>query len=114
MTLPRPARKSIQHLIRVGLQKHIGTLGRRQSATKKAELLERRRRLLLRITSFEQRGNAFLNLDDEGRWLVEDVRGGDENDEGHYSDNSGTEDVPRGTPREYWDPPPLPISGPSR
>ena len=93
MTLPSPERKSIQHLIRVGLQKHIGTLGRRQSATKKAELLERRCRLLLRITSFERRGNAFLNLDDEVHWLVEDEREGDENDEGDYSDDSGMEDV---------------------
>lgn len=98
MTLPRPARKSIQHLIRVGLQTHIGTLGRRQSAAKKAELLERRRRLLLRITSFERRGNAFLNLDDEVRWLAEDERGGDENDEGDYSDDSDAEDVPEDVP----------------
>ena len=48
---------------------------------------------MLRITSFEQRGNAFLNLDDEVRWLAEDERGGDENDEGDYSDDSNMEDV---------------------
>ena len=92
MTLPSPERKSIQHLIRVGLQKHIGTLRRRQSAAKKVELLERHRRLLLRITSFEWKGNAFLNLDNEVRWLAEDERERDKNDEGDYSDNSSTED----------------------
>ena len=62
------------------------------------ELLERRRRLLLRITSFERRGNAFLNLDDQVRWLAEDEPEGDKNDEGDYSDNSGIEDVPEDVP----------------
>jgi hypothetical protein len=98
VTLPSTDRKVIQHLIRVGLQKHIGTLGRRQSATEKAELLERRRRLLQRITSFERKGNAFLNLDDEVCWMVEVNREGEGDDEGHYSDDSGAEDVPEDMP----------------
>jgi hypothetical protein len=85
-------------LIRVGLQKHIVTLRKKPSATEKAELFERRRRLILRITSFERKGNACFKLDDDVRWMT-DVNGeGEEEEDSHYSDESDVEDVPEDMP----------------
>ena len=95
---PPSCRKIIQRLIRVGLQKHIVTLRKKPSATEKAELLERRRRLILRITSFERKGNACFKLDDDVRWMT-DVNGeGEEEEDSHYSDESDVEDVPEDMP----------------
>jgi hypothetical protein len=80
----------LNHQFRVGLQKHISSLKRNPSAAEKAELLERRRRLMLRITSFDRKGSTFLNLDENVNW-IDDVDGeAEDDDDGPYSEDSET------------------------
>lgn len=80
------------------MQKHISTLRRKPSAAEKAELLERRRRLMLRIASFERKGNSFLNLDDDVQWVTDVVRESPEDDDGYYSEDSDADAVPEDMP----------------
>ena len=90
--------RALNHQFRVGLQKHISSLKRNPSATEKAELLERRRRLMLRITSFDRKGSTFLNLDENVNW-IDDVDGeAEDDDDGPYSEDSETEEVPEKMP----------------
>jgi len=54
---------------------------------------------MLRITSFERKGNAFLKLDDDVHWMEEiDGEDGEEEDGGQYSDESDAEDIPEDIP----------------
>jgi hypothetical protein len=62
---------------------HISTLRRKPSAAEKAELLERPRRLMLRIASFKRKGDSFLNLDDDVQWVTDVVRESPEDDGAH-------------------------------
>ena len=88
----------LNHQFRVGLQKHISSLKRNPSAAEKAELLERRRRLMLRITSFDRKGSTFLNLDENVNW-IDDVGGeAEDDDDSPYSKDSKTEEVPEKLP----------------
>lgn len=80
------------------MQKHISTLRRKPSAAEKAELLERRRRLMLRITSFERKGNAFLKLDDDVWWATEVNRESPEDDDSYCSEDSDADNVPDDMP----------------
>ena len=56
--------KSIRHI----LQKHVKSLGQKLSASQKHDLLERRNRLAVRMSTFERKGLGFLTLDDDTRW----------------------------------------------
>jgi hypothetical protein len=85
-------------LIRVGLQKHISTLRRKPSVVEKAELLEQRCRLTVRITAFERKGNPFLKLDDHVRWATEVDGESAEEDDIYYSDDSDADDPPETMP----------------
>lgn len=96
--MPVTLDRLLNGLIRVGLQKHISTLRRKPSAAEKAELLERRRRLAVRITAFERKGNAFLKLDDHVCWVTEVDEESVEEDEIYYSDDSDADDLPETMP----------------
>jgi hypothetical protein len=53
---------------------------------------------MLRITSFERKGNTFFNLDEDVNW-IEDVEGdADDDDESQYSEDSEIEDIPEKMP----------------
>ena len=52
---------------------------------------------MLRIISFEQKGNAFLNLDDDVHWITGVDRESPE-EEGYYSDDSDADAVPEEMP----------------
>jgi hypothetical protein len=91
-------KRLLNDFIRVGLQKHILTLRRKPSTVEKAELLERRRRLTVRMTGFERKGNAFLKLDDNVRWLTEVDGESMEEDEIYYSDDTDADDLPETMP----------------
>jgi hypothetical protein len=92
--LPVTTPRLISTRTRVGLQKHLLSLRRKPSAAEKAELLERRRRLMLRITSFGRKGNAFLKLDEDVQWMEDADREAEEDDDSYHSEVSDAEDVP--------------------
>jgi hypothetical protein len=77
------------------MQKHISTLRRKPSAVEKAELLEQRCHLTMRITTFEWKGNAFLQLDDHVHWVTEVNGESMEEDEIYYSNDSDADDLPK-------------------
>ena len=85
---------------RMALQQHALSLKHKPSANEKGELLERRRRLMVRITSFERKASTFLNLDDSTKWMSDpELDPGDDGD-GEYSDDSDEEDVPKTHPEK--------------
>jgi hypothetical protein len=53
---------------------------------------------MLRIISFERKGNAFLNLDDDVHWITGVDRESPEEEEGYYSDDSDADAVPEDMP----------------
>jgi hypothetical protein len=53
---------------------------------------------LQRITSFERKGNVFLKLDDDARWIEEDHRESMGDDESSYSTDSESNDIPEQRP----------------
>ena len=89
---PVATTKLLSTRTRVGLQKHLSSLRRKPSPGEKAEVLERRRRLMLRITSFERKGNAFLKLDEDVQWMG-DADEEEEDDDGYRSEVSDVEEV---------------------
>ena len=53
---------------------------------------------MLRITSFDRKGSTFLNLDENVNW-IDDVDGeAEDDDDGPYSEDSETEEVPEKMP----------------
>lgn len=90
---PVATTKLLSTRTRVGLQKHFSSLRRKPSPGEKAEVLERRRRLMLRITSLERKGNAFLKLDEDVQWMG-DADEEEEDDDGYRSEVSDVEEVP--------------------
>lgn len=90
---PVATTKLLSTRTRVGLQKHLLSLRRKPSPSEKAEVLERRRRLMLRITSFERKGNAFLKLDEDVQWMG-DADEEEEDDDSYRSEVSNVEEVP--------------------
>ena len=80
-------------VIRVSLQKHISTLRQKPSAAEKVELLERQCHLMVRITTFERKGNAFLKLDDHVCWVTEVDGESMEEDEIYYSNDANADDL---------------------
>ena len=53
---------------------------------------------MLRITSFDWKGSTFLNLDENVNW-IDDVDGeAEDDDDGPYSEDSETEEVPEKMP----------------
>jgi hypothetical protein len=53
------------------LRSHIVSLGKRLSTAQKTEILDRRRRLESRISSFEQHIGVLMNVSDDVRWSNE-------------------------------------------
>jgi hypothetical protein len=62
--------------------------------------LDRRRRLTVRIASFERKGDTFLNLDDDVRWVTETGKELAEaaSDDDVFSDDSDDPDEPESRP----------------
>jgi len=59
------------------LQRHVVSLGSTCSVAQKNELLDRRRKLEARITSYEQRISVIMKLDDDTRWSTQDGKSSD-------------------------------------
>ena len=88
----------LNHQCRTGLQKHISSLKQNPSAAEKAELLERHQWLMLRITSLDWKGSTFLNLDENVNWIDDVDREAEDDDDGPYSEDFKTEEVPEKMP----------------
>lgn len=56
--------------LRILLQRHLLSMGRNHSTAQKTDLLERRRKLEARISTYEQRMSYIMKLDDDVRWSV--------------------------------------------
>ena len=54
------------------LQRHVTSLGSKWSIAQKNELLERRRKLEARITTYEHRISDIIKSDDDTQWSVQD------------------------------------------
>jgi len=54
------------------LQRHVTSLGSKWSVAQKNELLDRRRKLEARITTYEQRISVIIKSDDDTQWSVAD------------------------------------------
>jgi hypothetical protein len=72
--------------IRHSLQKHVKSLGQKPSASQKHDLLERRNRLAVRMSTFERKGSGFLMLDDDTRWSTGTGKVGNDEDDAESSD----------------------------
>jgi hypothetical protein len=57
---------------RMLLQRHVTSLGTTYSIAQKNDLLDRRRKLEARITTYEHRISVIIKLDDDTRWSTQD------------------------------------------
>jgi hypothetical protein len=55
------------------LQRHVTSLGSTCSVAQKNELLDRRRKLEARITTYENRISVIIKLDDDTQWSISDI-----------------------------------------
>src|ERR1700733_1822884 len=55
------------------LQRHVTSLGSTCSVAQKNELLDRRRKLEARITTYENRISVVMKLDDDTQWSIADI-----------------------------------------
>ncbi|KIM72965.1 hypothetical protein PILCRDRAFT_15660 [Piloderma croceum F 1598] len=55
------------------LQRHVTSLGSTCSVAQKNELLDRRRKLEARITTYENRISIIMKLDDDTQWSLSDI-----------------------------------------
>jgi hypothetical protein len=55
------------------LQHHVTSLGSTCSVAQKNELLDRRRKLEARITTYENRVSVVMKLDDDTQWSIADI-----------------------------------------
>ena len=53
---------------------------------------------MLKIISFEQKANAFMNLDEDVQWLTDIDNKVEEEDDGNYSDDSDDSFIPENQP----------------
>ena len=62
-----------KRIYRFVLKRYIHSLGSSLSADQRNQLLDRRRRLEVRILSYEQKVSALMHIDDHTQWLDQDV-----------------------------------------
>lgn len=76
------------------LRSHIASLGKRLSTAQKTELLDRRRRLESRISSFEQHIGVLMNVSDDMQWSNSAGKLRDMQDSSDYSSDDDSTTVP--------------------
>jgi hypothetical protein len=58
--------------LRMLLRRHVTSLGSTYSVAQKNDLLDRRRKLKARITTYEHRISVIIKLDDDTQWYPQD------------------------------------------